>query len=201
MTMFFKKYGKLALMFIALLTIVMQLVVPTSIALQYEKVLKEGKLYRFQVVPIDPADPFKGRYVRLRFAAQNGVKEDLRVFPTERLKRKKTVYAVLEANENNIAHVRELHLEQPKDSVDYIKSKVDYAYGDKWSIRFPFNKYYANEYKAPKIEGVVRGRVRSEMESNVFAHVRVSNGRGVIEQLYVGEQTILDYLNSLEQSK
>lgn len=35
--------------------------------MSYEKILKEGESFYFKVLPLDPYDPFRGRYVTLRF--------------------------------------------------------------------------------------------------------------------------------------
>ena len=33
----------------------------------YERILKEGEVFYFKVLPLDPYDAFRGRYVSLRF--------------------------------------------------------------------------------------------------------------------------------------
>ncbi len=32
--------------------------------------LRDGRLWKFKAAPVDPEDPFRGRYVSLRFAAE-----------------------------------------------------------------------------------------------------------------------------------
>ena len=48
------------------LLIVAQVAVPLQMIQQRETVLREGELFRFKTEPIDPADPFQGRYVWLQ---------------------------------------------------------------------------------------------------------------------------------------
>ena len=45
-----------------------QFYVPASMIMKHERVLRNGELFRFKTQPFDPADPFQGRYVRLRYS-------------------------------------------------------------------------------------------------------------------------------------
>ena len=40
-----------------------QLFIPTQMILNQETILKTGKPYRFKTQPVDPSDPFKGKYI------------------------------------------------------------------------------------------------------------------------------------------
>ena len=53
-----------------------QVGVIASQIISYERVLKEGEVFYFKVLPLDPYDPFRGRYVTLRF--ENAIKPSLR---------------------------------------------------------------------------------------------------------------------------
>ncbi len=47
------------------LVIVAQFAAVGSLIAKHERVLREGTVHRFRTRPIDPADPFQGRYVQL----------------------------------------------------------------------------------------------------------------------------------------
>ena len=49
-----------------------QLAVPLSMIVQKEIVHGEGTELRLRLQPVDPADPFRGRYLALRFAIEDG---------------------------------------------------------------------------------------------------------------------------------
>ncbi|HUR30287.1 MAG TPA: GDYXXLXY domain-containing protein, partial [Saprospiraceae bacterium] len=51
--------------------VLVQLYVPASMIMESEKVLKEGKEFKFKTAPVDPTDPFRGKYVELNFDAIN----------------------------------------------------------------------------------------------------------------------------------
>ena len=46
-----------------------QWVLPARMIWEREEVLQIGKEFKFIVEPIDPEDPFKGRYINLNFKA------------------------------------------------------------------------------------------------------------------------------------
>lgn len=186
------KLKKIALL-IALLTIAAQLYVPTSMATRYENILEKGESYLFKVVPRDPADPFKGRYVRLTFPIDNGKISDLEnPEKVKNLRSQSNAYVTLDKTTEGL--VRILNIEKTKPSAgDFIKVKMGYHYGDEYSIKLPFNRYYAKESKAPKIEALLWNRERMQ-DRTFYADVRVRNGYGVIAELYVEDTPILEYL-------
>jgi len=176
------------------LTCIAQLSVPATMIYQHELTLKSGTEYRFEVRPIDPADPFRGRYVRLDFVQQQ-MAESQRYLPGVELfaDGQHSAYAVLGVDESGLANLTSLSMIKP-DTADYIKVDVSIYNQEIYSLKFPFDRYYANETKAPSMESVVRDRSRVDSLQIVTATVSIRNGRGVISQLWVGEQTIEDFL-------
>jgi uncharacterized membrane-anchored protein len=49
------------------LTCLAQWFVPAQMIYDQEQVLREGKTYHFKTAPIDPSDPFRGKYITLSF--------------------------------------------------------------------------------------------------------------------------------------
>lgn len=182
---------------IAVMTVVAQLYVPTSMAKRYADILNTGESYRFKVVPRDPADPFKGRYVRLTFPIDTGKIRDLNSKPDliRMLKRNDTAYAILEKATDNSAKIVDLQKSAPANG-DYVKIKMSYHSQNNYRIKLPFNRYYAEENKAPKIEALIWQDRQNERE--FYADVRVKDGYGVIEELYVEGVPILDYLKQTQ---
>src|SRR5690606_30981417 len=52
---------------IVAIVLLIQLFVPTSMILHQEDILERATAYKFKTHPIDPADPFKGKYIRLNY--------------------------------------------------------------------------------------------------------------------------------------
>ena len=46
---------------------VFQLFTPTKMILDQEAVLKKGIAYKFKTQPVDPSDPFRGKYITLSY--------------------------------------------------------------------------------------------------------------------------------------
>ena len=44
-----------------------QLFVPANMILNEETILKSGTVYKFKTRPVDPNDPFKGKYINLNY--------------------------------------------------------------------------------------------------------------------------------------
>ncbi|RBP48858.1 GDYXXLXY domain-containing protein [Arenicella xantha] len=171
-----------------------QLSVPASMIYQHESTLKNGTAYRFEVRPVDPADPFRGRYVRLAFEQELLGGEQRQLPGVELLPPgRQTAYAQLSIDDSGLAKVTSLSVVKPLYD-DFIEVQVGVSSKQLYSLKFPFNRYYANEAKAPSMETTVRNQRRIDPTQTVTATVRVKNGRGVIAKLSVGDQSIEDFL-------
>lgn len=178
------------------LVCLIQLGVPASMILSYEDILSEGTEYRFKVRPVDPADPFRGRYVRLAFDEEEVRGEDQPALSIESIPDKQRfAFARIETGANGLAEVIALSGKEPTQG-DFIKVDVRIYNKKLYRINFPFDRYYAEESKAPNIENVVASRRRLDEGTLITAQVHIKNGRGVIAELFVGGQTIHEYLSA-----
>ena len=50
-----------------ILLVLVQLFVPANMIIEQEAILKKGIAYKFKTAPIDPYDPFRGKYVWLSY--------------------------------------------------------------------------------------------------------------------------------------
>jgi len=177
-----------------------QLLVPAWMILGREQVLARGEVYRFQTRPVDPYDAFRGRYVALGYqvAAVPVPMAEGQDLAGGRQSRGQTVYVELGRDAEGFAQLVALHLQRP-EGVASLKAKVQYSagQGEGATIRLPFDRYYLPEHIAPEAERVYRERSRSEPE-DAWVDVRVLDGRGVLEELYVGGKPILDFIRQQE---
>jgi len=192
--------NKILILIIALLTVVAQLFVPISMARHYEDVLQTGESYLFKVMPIDPADPFRGRFVVLDFPVSRG--NILKLENPEIVKalpRNSSAYAILVEDNAGFAKIGDIQLQAPSNQ-NYIKIKNRYSYDEKYSIELPFDRYYAEESKAPEIESLLWNQERDQ-NREFYADVRIKDGYGVIAELYVEKTPILEYLEQRSNNK
>lgn len=166
------------------------LAVPMALIIRYERVLRNGTPFRFRTQPVDPADPFRGRYVQLRFALSVSLPPGWKVRPGE------TLYARLGEDEEGFARIEAVSRTRFADSVPYVRAEtgwwLDHS-NRRVRIEVPFTQFYMNEWKAPEAERAYQ-RLHHKGETSVWAVVRIWRGKGVIEELYYEGVPVRQYL-------
>ena len=163
--------------------------------MHYERILKEGDVFYFKVLPLDPYDPFRGRYVTLRF--ENAIKAPLA--EGEKKEEQLKGYAILEHKEKGDG-IKEIRLIKPQSgsflevdirSLNYTTTKQKEDAPNLVYFSLPFDRFYMREDIAPKAEQVLRQR----SGVTVLAKLRVLEGKGVIEDLMVGETPLSQFVS------
>jgi uncharacterized membrane-anchored protein len=174
-----------------IILLLVQWFVPAQMIWKKDKVLSKGISYKFVTEPIDPANPFIGRYIALNF------KDDAIKLPnTNKLPTLNKVYVSFSADKDGFAKIRSLATNKPQGS-DYLETTINYSSEQKDStiiyINYPFTRYYMEEYKAPKAEKVYRERTR-DTTMKAYALVNIYNGDAVIKDVYVNDSLIGDVI-------
>jgi uncharacterized membrane-anchored protein len=184
---------KLSLIVLGIL-ILAQLAVPFSMIRSRENILRNGELFKFQTRPIDPADPFQGRYVRLAFT------DDYIPCPKDvepGLKRKEPLYATMETGSDGFADFTAWSREKPVAG-PYLKTRFAGIRSD-WNsntkkrthkgirLDLPFDRFYMDEAKAPRAERLAR---EATSNTNCWVNVRILNGKAVIEDVFAEGQSL-----------
>lgn len=188
---------------LALFIFAIQLAVPAYMIFEQKQILSKGDLYKFKVEPIDPYDPFRGRYVVLNFEVEQTripiSNEDQT--NDSKIDRHTWVYANLSVNKDGYAEIKSLSLTKPEK--DFLRVQVanqDYANTKRYRINIPFDRYYSPENKAYAIETNVRQRSRQSSSDQVYVAVKIYKGKGTIEDLFINETPILEFVEQ-EQSE
>lgn len=164
--------------------VIIQLAIPISMILRREITLKNGEAYKFQVEPVDPYDPFRGRYVDVRLKADRiTVSKDIEVESGRK------VYVILQEDQKGYAKLADVKLERPKEG-NYFETNILYSTEDEQGnkqiyVDMPFDRYYMEEKLAPQAENLYREEI-----DNAYLSVRFLKGFGVVEQLYLNEKPI-----------
>lgn len=162
-----------------------QWAVPGSMLLKHEHTLKQGELLNFRCRLVDPYDPFRGRYVAVDVdAGQVVLKQEQEAWTGHKL------YVALELDEDGFARYGGPSLEPPETGA-YLHAYVSYG---GW-VRFPLDRFYMDEYIAPEAEAVYWDAAVSE-EIDAHLAVRILNGHAVIEQLYIENTPVADYVRA-----
>lgn len=188
--------SKLSLTLMAFLVVaIAQLSVPVSLIVNHELTIRKGTVFKFRTAPVDPSDPFRGRYVALQLEPETvGVPDGVA------WKHNEKVYAVLESDTNGFTRVKRLDRSQPENEValQVRIAWIDHQ-GKKVHIRWPgLDRYYMTETKAPEAESAYRAH---SLRNNQSCHVtvRVRGTSGVVENLYVDNTPIQEWLRTHKQ--
>ncbi|WP_187260838.1 GDYXXLXY domain-containing protein [Pontibacter beigongshangensis] len=160
-----------------------QLYAPVSMILHREEVLQHGKEYKFETAPIDPNDPFRGKYIVLRFR-----EESFPVDSTENWDQAEDIFLHLQTDRNGFATIRSISQVPPAENTDYVKAKVSYVSHhngrDSIFFEYPFNRFYMKESKAYEAELAYQSS-QQDTTQQTFALVRVKDGEAVLKDVLI----------------
>ena len=165
-----------------------QLAVPFSMIATHEQTLQGGTAYKFRCGPVDPYDYFRGRYVALNFLNMT-----IDNWQGERFEPGSPAYARLGVDEDGFAMIVDV-TSYPPASGDYLAVTANagnYPDAPLW-VTLPFDKYFMNEFDAPAAEMAYREQSRTE--EGAYLVVRVRDGQGAIDGLFLGDVPIEEYL-------
>jgi len=165
--------------------------VPLALVQRAQLTLEQGAIYRFQTAPVDPEDPFRGRYVALDFlAAEIAVPAGWSYAAGRRL------WAPIVESDQGYARLG-VPQEAPPATGDYLQVRVQWFDGvSSVRVALPFDRYYLEEHRAPQVEQQYRERNLSapadadDPRRPAFATVRVRNGYALIEDLVIDGQSV-----------
>jgi uncharacterized membrane-anchored protein len=165
-----------------------QLYVPAGMILNREKVLSSGKEYKFQVAPVDPSDPFRGKYITLRYRHNTFQVSDANAWEMGEV-----VFVHLRRDPSGFARIGQVSKKKPPSSVNYVKARVAYVSQDKPNktlvVDYPFDRYYMEESKALPAEQAY-GASLQDTTQVTYALVNIKAGDAVLKDVMIGEVPI-----------
>lgn len=185
----FTQIKSIHLFIIFIIVALIQISVPAKMIYDQEDVLSTGVLYKFKTQPIDPADPFRGKYIRLNFEASRFQTKDTTWVNNE------AIYVSLMTDENGYAKISNVTRVQPKRG-DYILAKVDwYAQWDN-QLRIDYNieRFYMKETKAKAAEIAHIEAQRDSSSHITYATIYVKAGEAVLEDVFIDDIPIADFV-------
>lgn len=170
-----------------LVVCVVQWAVPASMIWKRERALRTGQRYLFRTMPIDPYDAFRGRYITLRVEQQS-----FRPEHAERFVRGMRAYAVLAVDAAGLAVIEDLRLTPPAAG-DYLTVRVSYRHRGTVYLQMPFDRYYLQEFDAPRAERLYLEHSRRRHRTAQVA-VRVRHGFAVVEDVLIDGRPLREWL-------
>ena len=188
-----KKIILIAFVLVALV----QIYVPAKIILDRAIVLSSGKEFKFKTAPIDPSDPFRGKYINLNFN-ENTVE----IQNKETWTNGETVFVLLTTDNNGFAKIKSVSKTKPLDNQDFLKAKVDFIIydGSKLSIEYPFDRFYMEESKAYDAE-LTYNRVLPDTSQVAYALVNIKNGESVLKDVMINGISIVEIVKQDQQNR
>ncbi|HEX6846109.1 MAG TPA: GDYXXLXY domain-containing protein [Chitinophagaceae bacterium] len=174
-----------------------QLYVPARIIIDRFIVLNTGREFRFRTAPIDPNDPFRGKYIDLLFN-DNAVQIQTKESWTNGEK----VFVLLTTDSNGFARISSPSRERPRGSEDYLIAKAGYVNcnDSKLSIEFPFDRFYMEESKAHEAE-LTYNRVSEDSSQFAYALVNIKNGESVLKDVMINGISIREIVKQQQNKK
>jgi uncharacterized membrane-anchored protein len=168
--------------------------VPFHMIAEQENLHDEGRVFRFKTEPVDPSDPFRGKYITLSFEA------DTFSNAGEKWLRGETIFVTLEEDQDGFASIVGVSREAPEVSVNYVKAVV--AYGeDPVHIQYPFDKFYMEESKAKPAENVYLDANRNDSTQVAYAIVHVKDGNAALSDVIIDDRSIVDIVRELNATQ
>ncbi len=174
-----------------LVVVLVQLFVPSKIIFDRENVLETGVTYKFKTQPVDPNDPFRGKYITLNYKMDSAKTNDATWEQGE------TILVYLEKDSLGFARVHSVSKEQKSTDRDYVEATVSWSYRDSTIVNFelPFDRFYMEESRAKPAEDIYRKYNRqSNNKSETYALVAVKNGKTVLKDVYINDKPITYYI-------
>lgn len=176
------------ILFVAVATV--QLFVPAQMIFSRENIIKTGTAYKFKTQPVDPSDPYRGKYINLNYEQNSFITADTM------WERKDKVYVYLETDSLGFAKVNAVSKIPLNLDKDYFVAEVSWynKKDQKLNFNLPFNRYYMEETKAYDAEVAVRNNRRDSITNTTYALVYIKDGEAVLNDVVINDISIKEYV-------
>lgn len=171
------------------LVAIAQLFIPSQMIFHQERILETGTAFKFKTRPVDPSDPFKGKYIFLNYEINSIETTD------STWMRGEDIYLTITNDSLGFAMAEAVSRDIPQTS-DFVKTQVDWydKAQEKLRFSFAFDEFYMNETKAYDAEVAHRVAQRDSDQNNTYALIFVKDGEAVLENVFINEVPIAEYV-------
>lgn len=185
---------------IFIVVVIAQLFIPAKMIYSSMMVLKKGTEFKFKVRPIDPNDPFRGKYIVLDFEATDFTtydsiwhkNQDIMIF----IKKDEDGFAMI--SDVLPGHLQDNYEGELNEDYNCVNAKVDYVYYHYYNegehllrVKYPFTRYYMEESKAYPAEQLYRESMR-DSTITAYAEVNLKMGEAVLNDVKIDGVSIKD---------
>jgi hypothetical protein len=170
--------------YLFLIVVIVQLAVPSMMILNYENILNNGKIYKFELVTLIPKDTFRNKSPYIYFK-ESAFKNDT----TKKWKRGEEIYVWIAKNStDNFIQFNKISREFP-NSIDFIKANISSIKDDSIALSFPFDKYIEVEPNLSKIKTLFKSS-STDSTFKCYALVSIINGTALISDVVFNNKPI-----------
>lgn len=170
-----------------------QWIVPGKMIYDSERVIDDGETFHFKTQPIDPSDPFRGKYITLSFEA-NSIADTAYWQPEEEIN------ITFGRDSAGFAFAKSASKETP--SGPYLHTTVQYtSSGDPSQVYFniPFTRFYLEESKAAEAENQYWSAQRDSAQV-AYGIVKIGNGNAVLTAVMVNGRSVTEIVEALNSN-
>jgi uncharacterized membrane-anchored protein len=169
-----------------------QWIVPGKMVYDSENTISLGTVFKFKTEPVDPSDPFRGKYVTLRFESDFIEIEDSAEWVSG-----DDIFVTFTTDIAGFAKAENIFRVAP-DAESFLQTTVSYIHksesGYQIVFKLPFDRFYLEESKAPRAEELYREAQR-DSATVAFALVSIGQGEAVLQDVIVNDRPIVDIIN------
>jgi len=156
-----------------------------------EKTLSTGTEFWFKTAPIDPNDPFRGKYITLNYQTDSYTTSN-----NENWKKGEQIFVSFVDDQEGFAKIDNITKQEPENTEDYIKTTiyfVEVSDSTFITINYPFERYYMEESKASEAEDIYFETIR-DTESVTYSIVKIKNGKSVLQDVIIDGESIVNII-------
>jgi hypothetical protein len=180
-----------------ILMVAIQVIIPARIIQEKEKVIREGREFRFRINSVLPLIMGQNNSILLYYADNQYIVEDDSMWV-----RDEPVYVTLANDAEGFAIINNIYKSVPEFEEDYVLAHIDYAVPDTHDyvmIRFPFDRFYLDRPIDPSWGYYIPPADSIAPVTSVA--VRISEGQGVVQNVFVDGVPLAEYLTKMSATK
>ncbi|MFS4492962.1 GDYXXLXY domain-containing protein [Maribacter sp. 2308TA10-17] len=171
-----------------------QLFIPGQMIYQQEDTLDTGTAYKFKTAPIDPSDPFRGKYIVLNYE-MNSFETNEEGWSNYSGK----VFVYLKTDAEGFAAVEDVSKTLINTTNEYVIAESRYNYSDtRVYFDLPFDRFYMNENKAYDAEISVR-KAQVDTTKICYGLVFVKDGTAVLDNVFIDDTPIQEFVEEFQE--
>lgn len=176
---------KIFILIIFLILSAIQLIVPSKMIVDYDKILDKGKTLKFSINLYTPNETYRNRDTFIYFKENKYINDT-----TKKWNRGEEVFVLLKYNAlNSFAQIDKVTRLVPNSKADFVKATIDINKGDSISINYSFDRYLTYEPNSQKIEKLYKKYVKDSTQK-CYALVSVIDGEAILKDVIINNKSI-----------